>query len=111
MSILGNFISSIAPITQTVIGADTLTIGNGMAIIGTFNEARHLRDYENGGFERDAIIEFVVGTTTFEAAYTDNANAYLGKKATARSITWRVASIRRGDFFVTLGLVSTNKAG
>ena len=97
MSILSDFISTIAPLARTVIGAETLSIAGGTAIAGTFNEARHSRDYEDGGFERDAMMDFVCETATFEDAYTSTASAYLGKTATARGATWRVASVSRGS--------------
>jgi hypothetical protein len=110
MSILSDFISAVAPIARTVIGSETLSIAGGTAIAGTFNEARHSREYEEGGFERDAMMDFVCETATFEASYQSGANAYLGKTATARGATWRVASVNRGAFFVTVGLVATNKS-
>jgi hypothetical protein len=110
MSLLSDFGSAIAPLAREIIGAETLSIAGGTAISGTFNEARHSRDYEDGGFERDAMMDFVVVTETFTAAYTAATNTYIGKSATARSETWRVASISKGAFFVTIGLISTNKS-
>jgi hypothetical protein len=110
MSILSDFISAVAPIAQAVIGTETLAINGGAAISGTFNEARNSRDYEEGGFERDGMMDFVVLTAAFTAAYAESATAYLGKKATARGETWRISSISKGASFVTIGLVSTNKS-
>lgn len=110
MSILGDFIASVSPIARAVIGAESLTIAGGTAISGTFSEARHSRDYEEGGFERDATLDFVVETGIFSAAYSSTATSYLGKVATARGDSWRIASISKGAFFVTVGLVSTNKS-
>jgi hypothetical protein len=110
MSILSDFIDTVAPIARTVIGAETLSIAGGTSISGTYSEARHSRDYEEGGFERDAMLEFVVQTATFSAAYTAAVTSYLGKAAAGRGDTWRVSSISKGAFFVTVGLVSTNKS-
>jgi len=110
MSILSEFISSVAPIARAVIGAETLYSEGGTAISGTFNEARHSRDYEEGGFDRDAMMDFVVETATFASAYAGSVTDYLGKAATARDDSWRVSSISKGAFFVTVGLVSTNKS-
>lgn len=110
MSILSVFIDAVSPVAQTVIGTETLAIGGGTSISGTFSEARNSRDYEEGGFERDGILDFVVGTSAFVAAYPNAATLYLGKAATARGETWRVNSISKGAFFVTIGLVSTNKS-
>ena len=110
MSILSDFIAAVAPIAQTVIGTETLAINGGTAISGTYNEARNSRDYEEGGFERDGMMDFVVLTSTFAAAYTAAATTYLGKKAVGRSETWRISSISKGTSFVSIGLVSTNKS-
>jgi hypothetical protein len=110
MSILSDFINAVAPIARTVIGSETLSIAGGTAIAGTFNESRHSREYEQGGFERDATMDFVVETGTFNAAYTASVTSYLGKAATGRGESWRVSSISKGAFFVTVGLVSTNKS-
>ena len=115
MSILSDFISAVAPIARTVIGSETLSIAGGTAISGTFNEARHSRDYEDGGFERDAMLDFVVEAATFTAAYTQSIPSYEGKSAASvrnnyGSETWRVGTISAGAFFVNIGLVSTNKS-
>jgi hypothetical protein len=110
MSILSDFISAVAPIAQAVIGTETLSIAGGTAIAGTYNEARNSRDYEEGGFERDAMMDFVVETASFSAAYAGAVADYLGKSSTGRGDTWRVSSISKGAFFVTIGLVSTNKS-
>jgi hypothetical protein len=110
MSILSDFIDAVAPIAREVIGSETISIGGGAAISGTFNEARHSRDYEDGGFERDATMDFVVGSSAFVTAYPLAGSEYLGKAATARGDSWRVSSISKGAFFVTIGLVSTNKS-
>jgi hypothetical protein len=110
MSILSDFITAVAPIAQAVIGTETLSIAGGTAISGTYSEARHSRDYEDGGFERDAMLDFVVQTATFSTAYTAAVTSYLGKAAAGRGDTWRVSSISKGAFFVTVGLVSTNKS-
>jgi len=110
MSILSDFIDTVSPIARTVIGAETLSIAGGTAISGTYSEARHSRDYEEGGFERDAMLDFVVQTATFSTAYTASVASYLGKAAAGRGDTWRVSSISKGAFFVTVGLVSTNKS-
>lgn len=110
MSILSDFISAVAPVAQAVIGTETLAINGGTAIAGTYNEARNSRDYEEGGFERDGMMDFVVLTSVFAAAYPSAATTYLGQKAVGRSETWRISSISKGAAFVAIGLVSTNKS-
>jgi len=110
MSLLSDFIATVAPLAQTVIGTETLSIGGGAAIAGTFNEARYTRDYEDGGFEPDAQLDFVVLTSVFTAAYTAGITSYQGKAATGRNETWRVGTITKGASFVTISLCSTNKS-
>ncbi len=110
MSILSDFIRAVAPLAQAVIGTETLAINGGAAITGTYNEARNSRDYEEGGFERDGMMDFVVETAIFTAAYPASEKTYLGQKAVGRAETWRVSSISKGAFFVTISLVSTNKS-
>jgi hypothetical protein len=56
------------------------------------------------------MLDFVVQTATFSTAYTAAVTSYLGKAAAGRGDTWRVSSISKGAFFVTVGLVSTNKS-
>ena len=110
MSILSDFIASVAPIAQTVIGTETLAINGGTSVAGIYNEARNSRDYEDGGFERDGMMDFVILTSTFTAAYTAAATTYLGQKAVGRGETWRISSISKGSSFVSISLVSTNKS-
>lgn len=110
MSILSDFIAAVAPIAQAVIGTETLAINGGTAIAGTYNEARNSRDYEEGGFERDGMLDFVVLTSVFTAAYTSTITSYLGQKAFCRGENFRISSISKGSSFVTIGLVSTNKS-
>jgi hypothetical protein len=110
MSILSDFIAAVAPIAQAVIGTETLAINGGTAIAGTYNEARNSRDYEEGGFERDGMMDFLVLASTFAAAYPASTTSYLGNKAVGRSETWRISSISKGASFVSIGLVSTNKS-
>jgi hypothetical protein len=110
MSILGDFIAAVAPTAQTVIGTETLSIGGGSAIAGTFNEARYSRDYESGGFEPEASLDFVVLESVFTAAYPLAVATYHGKAATGRGESWRIGTITKGASFVTVSLVATNKS-
>lgn len=110
MSILSNFIAAVAPVAQTIIGIETLSIDGGTAIVGTCNEARYSRDYETGGFEPDTTLDFVVLLSFFTAAYPAAFTAYQGKAAVARGQTFRVATISAGASFVTVSLCATNKS-
>lgn len=110
MSLVSDFISAVAPLSQTVIGTETLSINGGTAIAGTFNEARYSRDYETGGFEPETSLDFVVLASVFTAAYPLAVTTYQGKAATARGESWRVGTISKGGSFVTISLGATNKS-
>lgn len=110
MSILSDFIASVAPSAQSIIGTETLSISGGAAIDGTFNEARYSRDYETGGFEPESSLDFVVLSSVFTESYPAAITSYHGKTATGRSETWRIGTITKGSSFVTISLSSTNKS-
>lgn len=110
MSILGDFIASVAPSAQNIIGTETLSIAGGATIAGTLNEARYSRDYETGGFEPETMLDFVVLTSVFTASYPDAITTYEGKTGVAQGETFRVGSISKGANFITISLRSTNKS-
>lgn len=110
MSILSDFVAIMSPIARDVIGAESLSIAGGTAISGTPNQASYSRDYEDGGFEPEAMLDFVVATADFTAAYPLAGKSYLGKAATLREQSWRVSGVSTGIAFVTVSLTSTNKS-
>jgi hypothetical protein len=110
MSILQEFIAAVTPLAQSIIGAETLSIGGGQEINGTLNEDMHSKDYESGGFEVMSSLSFVIGRSFFISAYPLAMNTYVGKAAFARGENWRVSSVSQGSFFVTIGLESANKS-
>ncbi len=111
MSLLTDFVATMSPIARDVIGGESLSIAGGAVISGTPNEARYSRDYEDGGFEPEATLDFVVMSSVFTAAYPLVGKSYLGKAATLRGQSWRVSGVSTGASFVTVSLTSTNKSG
>ena len=110
MSLLTDFTSACHSIAAEVIGTESITIGSGPAISGTLAESDFHRNYEEGGFEQSASLEFVTGLAAFVASYPNTAKSYEGNKATARGDTWRVGSVSVGASFVKLSLISSNKS-
>ena len=110
MSLLSDFFTSAHSVFQSVTGTENLSIGGGTAIAGKFGESQFSRDYESGGFEQSGTLEFVTSRAQFVAAYTGTFRSYEGKSATARSETWRVASVNVSDNFVRIGLIVPNKS-
>lgn len=110
MSILSNFTKAAHSLARGIIGGESLTIRGGAAVSGIASEVTASRDYEEGGFEGSSTLEFVIDATEFVAAYPASLATYQGKTATARGETWRVATIKKGAFFVTVSLVSVNKS-
>jgi len=110
MSLLSEFAAACHAIAAPVIGLESITIAGGAAISGTLAESDFHRNYEEGGFEQAATLEFVVSATVFAAAYPNTAKSYEGNKATARGDTWRIGSISSGASFVKISLVASNKS-
>lgn len=110
MSLLSDFVAAAAPVATAIIGGESLSIAGGTAISGIPGEARFSRDYEDGGFEPEAMLDFVVQSSVFAAAYPAAAKTYIGKAATLRGASWRVSSVDVGASFVTVSLISTNKS-
>jgi hypothetical protein len=111
MSILSDFTKAAFGISGDIIGRESLIISGGAAVTGIMNEATFSREYESGGFEQSASMDFVTGIEDFMAAYPLEAKNYEGKAATARGEDWRVITIRPGASFVTISLGATNQSG
>ena len=107
MSILSAFANAAFTAASTVIGTVTFTIAGGSSVAAVRNEARHKMDFEDGGFAPDAALELVTNTTTFRAAYTSAANAYIGKLAVVGNVTYRVGMIGAGGSTTLIGLSHT----
>lgn len=110
MSLLSDFKLAAHSQFQAVAGTESLTIGGGGSIGGTFNEASFSREYETGGFEQNGSMEFVTGKAAFAVVYPASPKSYEGKIATARGETWRIASVNVGETFIRISLISANKS-
>lgn len=111
MSLLSEFVSVAHGIAKDVIGTESITIGGGTSILGILNEANFNRDYEQGGFEQSASLEFVIDQAAFTSGYPLPAKNYEGKLVIARGENWRIHSIISGASFVKVSLSSSNKSG
>jgi len=110
MSLLSDFTIAAHLVSAPVIGMETITIGGSAAISGILNEANFHRDYEEGGFDQSATLDFVASMAAFTAACPNAAKSYEGNKATARGESWRVGAISTGASFVKISLISSNKS-
>lgn len=110
MSLLSAFTTAAHGIAASVIGTESITIAGGPSIAGILSESAFNRDYEAGGFEQSATLDFVIDSTAFAAAYPNSPKTYEGNKVTARGDTWRIGSVSVGASFVRLSLISSNKS-
>lgn len=110
MSTLSEFTAACHAIAGPVIGMESITIGDGQAVSGTLAESDFHRNYEEGGFEQSATLDFVASLSDFNAKYPANPKTYEGNKATARNESWRIGSISVGASFVKISLISSNKS-
>jgi hypothetical protein len=108
MSSLTDFAAAQFLRARAVIGGEALAIGGGTAVSAVFAEVGNGREYEEG-FDRAQSLDAVVSILDWFTNYTAAASTYLGKTATARGLTFRVASIRKGQSFVTVSLIETSK--
>lgn len=110
MSILSDFTASCHAVAAPVIGLESITIAGGESISGTLAESDFHRNYEEGGFDQSASLDFVIGLAEFVAKYPNAVKSYEGNKVTARGDTWRIGSISSGASFVKISLISSNKS-
>ena len=110
MSLLSDFTAACHAIAAPVIGLESIAIGAGQPVSGTLAESDFHRNYEEGGFEQSASLEFVTDLAAFVAKYPSAAKSYEGNKVTARGDNWRIGSISVGASFVKISLISSNKS-
>lgn len=108
MSLLTDFAATQFQRARTIIGGESLAIGGGTAVSAVLAEVSNGREYDDG-FDRSQTLDAVVAIADWDAAYTAAAATYLGKTATARGLTFRVAAIRKGQGFVTVSLKENSK--
>ena len=110
MSILSEFTAACHAIAAPVIGMESITIADGQAISGTLAESDFHRNFEEGGFEQSASLEFVIDLAAFVAKYPNAFKSYEGNRVAARGENWRIGSISSGSSFVKISLISSNKS-
>lgn len=108
MSSLTDFAAAQFQRSRAVIGGEPLAIGGGAAVSAVMAEVSNGREYDDG-FDRAQTLDAVVSIGDWSASYPAAAASYLGKTATARGLTFRVATIRKGQSFVVVSLKETSK--
>jgi hypothetical protein len=105
MSLLTAFMASAAVKAESIIGAETLTIGGGTAVNAVLNEVTSSKDFTETGFSPGVEFSAVIRRAAWIAAGYSVAGAqYVTKSAVARSLTFRVDSVSVGQSFVRVGL-------
>ena len=94
---------------RSVIGGESISIAGGTAVSCVLNEVSDSRGFETGGYEAEVELEAVADLTEFVDAYAATPPSYRGKTVTARGRTFRLDTIRTGQGFVTLRLISTER--
>lgn len=103
MSILTDFAAAAAIESFDVIGAEAVVIG-GTSYLAILNEAETGREYDAPGFRPEASLRAVFRVASCPAG------DLMGKTATARGVTYRVESQRRGVAFLELMLQNPAKS-
>ena len=103
MSLVSDFVQSMATQAFAMIGAETITI-NGTAISCVLAEVEDSKDFATGGFDPVKRLQAVCKTSDLPVG------SILKKAATARSQTFRVEEIRKGGDFTTIVLEQVEKS-
>ncbi len=103
MSIVSDFVRSMAEQAFPMLGEETVTIG-ATSLSCVLSEVEHGKDFSSGGFENIQRLQAVCRTASMPAT------SILKKSATARGLSFRVESIRKGVDFTTIMLEQIEKA-
>lgn len=103
MSIVSDFVRSMADQAFPMIGEENVTIG-ATTLSCVLAEVDDGKDYSTGGFEIVRRLQAVCRTAGLPAA------SLLKKAATARGESFRVESVRMGAEFTTIVLEQVEKA-
>lgn len=87
----------------SMIGAESVVIGE-LTLSCVLSEAEQSKDFSTGGFEVINRLQAVCLTSDLPSA------SILKRAATARGISFRVESIRKGGDFTTITLEQVEKA-
>ena len=111
MSLLTDFTTAASSAAFGVIGAESITIGSGTAVEAILDEVTDAREFSEIGFEPSTGINAVIRKSAWTAAgYLSTGSTYVGKLATARSISFRVDSVSVGVSFVRITLKKPDKS-
>jgi hypothetical protein len=103
MSIVSDFVRSMAEQAFPMLGEETVTIG-AVSLACVLSEVEHGKDFSSGGFENIQRLQAVCRTASMPAT------SIIKKSATARGLSFRVESIRKGGDFTTITLEQIEKA-
>ena len=103
MSIVSNFVRAMAEQAFPMIGEEPVVIGS-TTLQCVLSEVEDAKDFSTGGFEPTKRLQAVCRTADMPAA------SILKKTATARSLTFRVETVRKGADFTTITLEQVEKA-
>jgi hypothetical protein len=103
MSIVSDFVKSMAAQAMPMIGQEPVTIGD-LILSCVLAEISDDKDFSSGGFEIIKRLSAVCLTADLPIS------TVVKKSATARGESFRVASITRGGTFSTLMLEQVTKA-
>ena len=103
MSIVSSFVRAMAEQAMPMIGEETVTIGAD-SLSCVLAEVEDTKDFASGGFEPVKTLQAVCRTADMPAA------SILKKSATARGLTFRVETVRKGADFTTIVLEQEEKA-
>ena len=111
MSNLTDFAKAGFASARSVIGGEIFSISGGTSLSAVVAEEDYERDYEVGGFGESQSLAMECDSAEFQAAYTANAETYLGLLCSARSRSWRVKLIRVGQVTTRIELTATTSSG
>jgi len=110
MSELSDFLSSGFISASATIGTKSLSIDGGDSVDVVSAESTHEREWEGRGYQSDASLTVVCQTPDFDAIYLLDASDYVGMPCTLADNPWKIGTVRRGEYFITIELLSINQA-
>ena len=111
MSLVSDFVTTVSSNAFDVIGGESVTIGGGTAVTGILDEVTDSREFSEIGFEPSTTINAVIRKSAWTAAgYSSTGATYVGKLATARTLTFRVERCSVDGSFVRIALKKPDSA-
>ena len=110
MSLLTSFANASFSTASAVIGTSSVSIGGGTSVAMVVGDRGHDRDFETGGFDGGTTLDVSCLLATFEAAYSNAPETYLGQLVTIGSGSYRLESFRVRDPLIVL-MLADSEAG